>query len=149
VARGEGRSFSADVVGSLNVGEVIVGGKRVSALIDSGSMVTLCTYSFFLSLQDAPPLLDVSTLNIDVNVADGAKLDVLGYIETTVSVPFLSSFNLDVPVLVVPDNLTSHVVIGTNVIRRCKSVASQGVPDDSTPEAWQTALTRSLASRWR
>jgi len=62
-------------------------------LIDSGSMVTLCTYSFFLSLQDAPPLFDVSTLNIDVNVADGEKLDVLGYIETTVSVPFLSSFN--------------------------------------------------------
>ena len=77
---------------------------------------------------------------LDITVADGSKLKYLGYIDTFVSVPFLSDFTLDVPVLVVPDTHFNHkcpVIIGTNVIRPLKQRFSS---QSGIPEEWQLAM---------
>ncbi|XP_052786035.1 uncharacterized protein LOC128221468 [Mya arenaria] len=99
-----------------------------------------------IATKNKPPLLDVKSFNLDVSVADCAKLQVFGYIEATILVPCLTYFTIDVPVLVVPDGNPSPEVIGTNVIRRCKAVSFQETTQDSIPESWQTkfnALTSS------
>ena len=73
--------------------------------------------------------------------AAGNYLPYKGYIETQVSVPFLSNRVLDVPILVVSDtdyNLQVPVIIGTNIIDRCKSAcASNHVSVEEIPPVWQ------------
>jgi hypothetical protein len=71
-----------------------------------------------------------------------------GYIEATICVPFLSSFNRDIPILVIPDNdfiLSCPIIIGTNVLCRCKMFAKE-VPDElSIPEQWQMAMDKDIS----
>ena len=130
------------VVGPANQTTIVFNGINVTALIDTGSMVSTASQSFYESLKDKPELLDVSLLGIDVTIADGSKLDILGYIETSVFIPVLSDFTLDVPILIVPDsslNRQCPVIVGTNIIRRCKSFVNSSASFD-IPDVWQCAF---------
>ena len=112
---------------------------EVNALIDSGSMVTTVSESFYHSIENRPPIQDLQIL-LDISVADGSKLNYLGYIDTTVSVPFLADFSLPAPVLVVPDthfNGKCPVIVGTNVIRPLRQFTSDS---RSVPPEWQLAM---------
>ncbi|XP_052777891.1 uncharacterized protein LOC128215224 [Mya arenaria] len=102
-------------------------------------MVTTISDTFFRSLPSKPPLKELSDLNIDINVtvANGNKLAIFGYIEITLAVPDLN-FELDVPVLVVPDTGSHPVIVGTNIIRRCKSASV--APARPLPDSWQSAF---------
>ena len=114
---------------------------EVDALIDSGSMITVVSNSFYRSMRDKPELQSLDSL-LDVSVADGSKLKYFGYIEARIVVPFVSDFELWVPVLVVPDtdfNQTCPVIVGTNVLRPLRSRVSSGAPSD-VPGEWQIAL---------
>ena len=105
-------------------------------------MVTTVAHSFYMSLKDKPILQDLGSL-LDVSVADGSKLNYLGYIDTTVVVPFLSDFKLDVPVLVVPDtdfNRICPVIVGTNVLRPLRSKVSLSSVSSDIPGPWQLAM---------
>ena len=96
-------------------------------------MFSTVSQSFYNSLPCRPPLLSLDNLGLDITIADGSTLNVLCYIETNISLPFLSGFNLDVPVLVVPDttiNTSCPCIVGTNVIRRFKEAAKE----NSVPE---------------
>ncbi len=136
-----GQNIRANLVGSSNEGNIFVQGQSVKALIDSGSMVTTISETFYNSLPDKPALKSIEDLGLKVSIADGSALKYLGYIECNIVIPFLSDFSIDVPVLVVHDtdfNLDCPVIIGTNIIRICKESCSSG--DVFIPEEWKTAM---------
>ena len=106
-------------------------------------MVTTVSNLFYKALANKPPLLDISNLGIDISIADGSLLAVNGYIETYIRIPFLADLEVPVPVIVVPDTSFGSicpVVIGTNVIRRCKSIAETDNVGN-IPEVWSVAFT--------
>lgn len=130
-------------VGSSNVASVVFHYVNTTGLIDTGSMVSTVSHSFYQSLPNKPPLIDLSELNIDLNVsvANGNHLDILGYIEVSVAVPHFN-IELPVPVLVVPDTENTNtypVILGTNIIRCCKSAAAT-VTNNTVPEEWKMAF---------
>jgi hypothetical protein len=141
--------FVNRLIGSANEHQVVINGVPFKSLLDSGSMVTTMSHTAFQSLNPKVILHSLDSLGLNLSVADGSSLKYSGYIEATVSVPFLSSFNLDIPVLVIPDNdfnSVCPVIIGTNVLRRCKAFLNQ-IPEESTvPSEWQLAMD-SLESR--
>jgi len=103
-------------------------------------MITTVSESFLKSIPDAPLLCDLGTL-LYISLADGSKLSYLGYIDTYISVPFLSEFSLPVPVLVVPDtsfNRSCPVIVGTNVIRPLKYTSDSAT--SHVPRQWQLAM---------
>ena len=113
------------------------------ALIDSGSMITTVSESCFNSLKDKPIMHGIDKLGLKVTIADGSPLHYLGYIECSIVIPFLSNFNINVPVLVVPDtdfNNSCPIIIGTNVIRICKDSCHDS--DVVIPEEWETAMCK-------
>ena len=110
----------------------------MSALIDSGSMISTISLSGYKTLSDKPELRDISLL--EVSVADGSVLPYLGYVECCVSVPLLCEQELNVPLLVVPDNefnTQCPVILGTNVIRFYKEFVSDV---EDVPQAWKLAV---------
>ena len=139
----EADSFVHRLVGSANEHSVVVNGSSFKCLLDSGSMVTTISQSAYQSLNPKVSLHPLDNLGLTLSVADGSSLKYSGYIEATISLPFLSSFNLDIPVLVIPDNdfnVSCPVIIGTNVLRRCR-IFLQEIPEDSpVPEEWQLAM---------
>ena len=111
------------MVGESNKSVIMV--QIMSALIDSGSMISTISLSGYKTLSDKPELRDISSL--EVSVADGSVLPYLGYVECCVSVPLLCEQELNVPLLVVPDNefnTQCPVILGTNVIRFYKEFVS-------------------------
>ena len=139
----EKKSFFSRLVGCSNIGDIVINGKETSGLVDTGSQITSVSESFYKSLDPVPELGDIKDFDIDLSVqgAAGNNLPYKGYIETQVSVPFLSNRVLDVPILVVSDtdyNLQVPVIIGTNIIDRCKSAcASNHVSVEEIPPVWQ------------
>ena len=129
------------LVGQSNESHVIVDGVSHKALLDSGSMVTTMSESVFRSLPSRPTLLHLDTLGLTLSIADGSQMKYSGYVETTVSIPSVSDFTLDVPILVIPDNQFNcicPVIVGTNVLRRCKDAIDP--PSLTIDEAWKSAI---------
>ena len=87
----DGQTLLHRLIGSSNEGNVKINGQDFRALIDSGSMVTTISESGYNNLSDhcKPSLLNLDTLGLQVSVADGSKLKYLGYIECSLTVPFL------------------------------------------------------------
>ena len=113
------------MVGEVNESRAVLNDIPCTALIDTGSQVTTLSETFWkLHLVDCPiqPLGDI----IEVEGAGGCKVPFLGYIEVSISFPQNvngTSETMDAVVLVVPDtafNLKTPLLIGTNLIRRCK-----------------------------
>ena len=75
------------MVGESNKSVIMVQDQIMSALIDSGSMISTISLSGYKTLSDKPELRDISSL--EVSVADGSVLPYLGYVECCVSVPLL------------------------------------------------------------
>jgi len=114
-----------DVVGEVNESRVFLNDIPCTALIDTGSQVTTLSESFWnCQLVNCPiqPLDDI----IEVEGAGGQKVPFLGFIEVSISFPqnvngILETMNA--VVLIVPDtrfNLKTPLLVGTNLIRRCK-----------------------------
>ena len=132
------------LIGSCNEHHVIINGIDYRSLLDSGSMVTTISHSAFQQLKPKATILPLDSLGLSLSIADGSSLKYMGYFEANVSVPLLSSFSLDVPILVIPDNdfnLSCPVVIGTNVLRRCKYYVSyHGITAEEIPVEWEAAM---------
>ena len=138
-----GQHFTERLIGPSNTSDIIFHSVPTKALINSGSMVTTVSHSFYEGISDKPPLQGIKTLGLDISVADASSLSVNGFIESFISVPCLSNAVISVPVLVVPDtnfNSSCPVIIGTNVIRHCKSHVLNGDASD-VPKAWSTAFS--------
>lgn len=133
--------FKKKMVGPANVGSIKICGSETTGLIDSGSMVSSISESFYRSMNPVPELGDTKDFGIDLAVygANGSQLTYIGYINADVLVPKLGPIMHGIPILVVKDtdfNKTVPVIIGTNIIR--EFTAHRSKPD--TPLEWQTAL---------
>ena len=53
------------MVGNANEGVAVLCGIETKVLVDSGSMVTLVSESFYNNLNPKPLLLDISDFNLD------------------------------------------------------------------------------------
>ena len=127
------------IVGSSNEGEIFVNGLKTSGLIDTGSMITSVSEQFYNSMDPVPELHDLDEFGLSVQGATGKELPFKGYVEAEISVPFLSDSVFNIPLLVVPEteyNSKVPVIIGTNLIRLCKTDSS----DSEVPVEWQTAF---------
>lgn len=129
------------LVGSSNQSNIVICGVKTSGLVDTGSMVTSISESFYNSLNPQPELHSISELGISLSVlgASGSKVPYSGFIEADISVPFLTTENFVVPVLVMTDtgfNKDCPSIIGTNVIRICKEHSH----NSDIPSEWQTAF---------
>ncbi|MCG8044919.1 MAG: RNase H-like domain-containing protein [Candidatus Thiodiazotropha endolucinida] len=129
------------MVGPANVGKIVICGTETTGLIDSGSMVSSISESFYQSMDPVPELGDTKDFGLDLAVygANGSRLAYLGYIVADVSVPSLGPIKYGVPILVVKDteyNKSVPAIIGTNIIREYVEQCS----NTDTPVEWKTAL---------
>lgn len=119
------RSNLADrLVGSANEGTARICGINTKVLIDTGSMVTLISESFYHSLDPRPELLSITDFKLDIVGASGSKIPYVGYIEGDIFIADILEDSVFIPILVVPDTEYRQSVpgvIGTNVLRRCNS----------------------------
>ena len=113
-------SPGCDMIGGANESEVVIGGEKCLALVDSGSMVTSVGEDFYhRHLQDKYPLQELSDL-LYVEGAGGHMLEYRGYLEVDIAVPGHGDSPLWVPVLVASSttyNQRVPMIIGTNVLR--------------------------------
>ena len=136
-----GQNLIDRMVGSTNVSSILIQNQHVDALIDSGSMVTTISESGYNNLKVKPTLNNLDQLGLEISVADGSSLKYMGYIECSLTLPFLTKSSYDIPVLVVPDtdfNYKCPVIVGTNVLRLCKE--SCMIETDTIPTEWKTAI---------
>ncbi|MCG8033830.1 MAG: DDE-type integrase/transposase/recombinase [Candidatus Thiodiazotropha taylori] len=127
------------IVGSANESFIYINGVKTSGLVDTGSMVTSVSESFYNSLNPLPQLHAITEFGLQVQSANGDELPFKGYIEAEIKVPFLSNSQFNIPLLVVSDteyNSNIPAIVGTNVIRLCKTE----VVTDKVPSEWQTAF---------
>ena len=109
-------SLFSKMVDSANEGDILICGIKTVGLIDSGSMITSVSESFYDSLQPKPVLHDITEFGLSVTSA-------------TFRIPLLVVNNTDY-------NSKVPAIIGTNVIRLCK----ESSPSDNVPVEWQIAF---------
>ena len=111
------------MVGTANEAIAIINGNRCKCLVDTGSQITTMSQSFYESCLPNVRLNSIDSL-LQVEGANGLPVPYLGYVEVSISLPgsLPGSFELDAPVLIVPDtpyNKKVPVCVGTNVIQIC------------------------------
>ena len=108
------------LVGCANECEIFIEGLCCSSLIDTGSMITTLSQSFYSKHLSHIPLHSIDGL-IDVKVAGGSSLPYSGYIEVKIAFPEFEN-SVDCLVLIVDDtdyNSRVPLLIGTNLISTC------------------------------
>ena len=107
-----------DIVGRANEVPLIVCGKEVSALLDTGSVVSTMVVSLCTSLDlTVQPLDNV----LSIEGAGGHKVPYLGLVEVTIQSPEISLGEFPVLMLVVPDteyHKRVPVLLGTKILGR-------------------------------
>jgi len=131
------------LVGPANESPIKVNGVSATALLDSGSQVSTVSLTFlqkFLSEVTVKPLNHL----LRVEVAGGATLSYLGYVEVELELPGKLSgpdcSSFPALLLVVPStsyNSGIPVLLGTNVLYSCKSMASG---NRKIPSAWSNVF---------
>lgn len=111
-------NIPTDLIGSPNEAEIIVNGKTVRSLIDSGSQVSTVSKSFVDKhvQSDILPLTDL----LRVESASGSEIPYLGYVNLDIRLASNSDCDITVPFLVVPDTQYHRdvpVLIGVSAIR--------------------------------
>ena len=81
----KGSASSYKLVGGQLVGQVMIGGKEVSCLMDTGSMVSIISEDFFFKeIQPNGGLLQKPLEWLKPRAANGLKLPYIGYVELDV-----------------------------------------------------------------
>ena len=136
-----------DLLGHANEAQVLVGGEKALALVDTGSMITSIGESFYKEqLQHKYPL---QVLNSLLEVGAGRhQLDYFGYAELEMLVPEHGS-SVWAPGLVAPEtsNLRVPLIIGTNVIKHLLPSKDEDVwtPAINAVTVQQTATPEDVA----
>lgn len=107
------------LVGMKCTAQIIIGGRRVSCLLDTGSQVTTVPLSVYKSHLSSHPMKSLNDL-LEVEGANGQTVPYLGYVEMSLTFPkeFLGT-EAEVPTLalVVPDMTNvPQILIGTNCL---------------------------------
>ena len=108
------------LVGASNESTVLISGVECKALIDTGSMVTTVSSSFYKAYLAHQELCPISTLRVEG--ADGRELPFSGFVECSIVLltDCVKDFEIYVPILVVADtdyNMHVPLVVGTNIIQ--------------------------------
>ena len=114
-------------------------GKPCKALLDTGSMITTISQSYFQSMDPKHTLESLTDFSLDIRGANGAEVSYLGYVVLDLSIPQLDSVPVSVPFLVVRDTKFSAsvpVVIGTNKLNHLR----QSDNGTKAPLVWQDAF---------
>ena len=107
------------LVGPANETEIILDGKKVNSLLDSGSQVTSVSESYYREHLSEYPLQPVDFPGLLLQPAGGGSMPYLGMIITSLKVCDLTS-TFQAKVVVVPDteyHYSTPALVGTGVIR--------------------------------
>ena len=124
------------MVGSADEGLISICGVETRSLIDSGSMITSISESFYKSLNPIPELKNIKEFGLSVPMVPNY---LRGYIEAEIKVPCLGTEVFHIPLLVVADtkyNTKVPAITGTNVIRLFRQTS----PQTDIPVEWTTAF---------
>ena len=130
-------------MGDSNESIITFCGKRVTALIDSGSQVTTLSEMFYDSLHNKPDLLNLSDFNLIITGPDGRSIPYLGLIEVTVKADFMQGKEVEVLALIMPNteyNRQVPIIVGTNVIRGYQALYSGDIEESDIPPQWKAAF---------
>jgi len=119
---------------------VFINGTRCNALLDSGSMISTISDKMVRALNPTPEIRQLDNFMLSINVASGAKLPYLGYVEVDLKIPFFEKA-FPVPLLVVSRtdyNEKVPIVIGTNVLNLCNDAKRS---HDKVPSSWNVAMS--------
>ena len=151
------------MVGSDNVGSILIEGVITETLIDTGSQISTVREAFLENISPEPEIRDMDELELEVKCADGRPLLYKGYVTVNISRPFIAESQeeeLPYPLLVVPAteyNRTVPLIAGTNIISRLKQRTSDTRDVPSTWDLAFSALTNNhigqllklLSSPWK
>ena len=109
------------LIGPTYTTDIRLGNWNTTALVDTGSVVSVLTKSIvekYLDIDIRPlsDLYDPSLPEVSFSTADGSKLSYLGYVPSRI---YFSSIDkeLDSIFLVIPDNKEDSILIGTNILQ--------------------------------
>ena len=111
-------SIPSSLIGQANECSVSVDGVTTKALLDTGSMISSISESFWRNNLNSElhPLSELLT----IHGAGGHNLPYLGYIETALEIQNIDHTNKIYPFLIVPDTTYSKltpILVGTNILR--------------------------------
>jgi len=107
------------MVGHANESSIILENQYVLALIDTGSMISTISESYYDNMENRPELKKIEDFNLDISGANGQEIPYKGYIEAEVRMPH-TEIGVLVPLLVVKAtnyNREVPAIVGTNLIR--------------------------------
>ena len=116
-----------DLLGPTNETEIILNGKKVNSLLDSGSQVTSVSESYYREHLSQYPLQPVDVPGLHLQPAGGGFMPYLGMIITSLKVPHLTS-TFQAKVVVVPGteyHYSTPALVGTGIIRRSRDECRQ------------------------
>ena len=99
--------------------EIILHGKRIKALLDTGSTVSTISKGFYR--EELSDLIEMKPLDeiVEIECAGGSQLPYEGYIEADIKTPGNSNIITRTIMLVTPDSHYSRqvpVLLGTNIL---------------------------------
>lgn len=103
------------IVGSSNDGEIFANNIQTKGLIDTGSMITTISDSFYKSMDPLPELHNITEFGLSVQGANGEDLPFKGYIEAEISAPVLSGSGFKILLLIVSDTEYNQKVLNPPV----------------------------------
>ena len=131
-------SSKCGLIGNTNEAIVTIEDVECLSLIDTGSMVTNVSESFYrTNLSEKFPLYQLDRI-LRIEVAGGHLLNYLGYIEVFIKIPE-TTVELWAPVLVTPDtgyNKQVPLLIGTNVLKEIHSTDLKSTAKD----IWKSSI---------
>ena len=135
-----------DLIGPANETEVIINGRKVNALLDTGSQITSISESYYKNHLSNYPLVPVDIPNLKVEQAGGSFIPYLGMVIMDIEVPHLTP-TFKAKVVVVPDtdyHFTTPALVGTGIIRnsrdQCKKqYGNQYLQKCELPSTWVCA----------
>lgn len=128
------------LVGEAAESDVLIGDKPCKALLDTGSMVTLLSETFYENLDPKPELLSLTDFQLDIRGASDSSIHYLGYVVLDICIPSVDLPSVSVPVLIVPVTRYSAsvpLILGTNVLQHFKASASS----HEIPSVWEEAFS--------
>lgn len=147
------KSLPKGLVGVKCTAQIVIDGKEVDCLLDTGSQVTTVPQSFYEAHLSDYPLKSLENL-LEVEGANGQAVPYLGYTELTLKFPReFVGVEVEVPTLalIVPDlKSLSQVLVGTNSLDVLYSHCIK--ENESSPcsslHGYQAVL-KVLEARWR
>ena len=127
------------LIGSSNETLVSINGQLCTALIDTGSMVTAMSETYYQSMDPRPKLENLVDFTVDITSANGGTVPYSGYVLLDIQIPSSDFPAVCVPVMVCEDtsySSTVPVTIGTNVLNHFRMAS-----DSDPPEVWQQAFS--------